>query len=138
MYSTKETKPITEIVTSYEAACELTGTTPLTLEDFAKHPVEDQDSDFSSHQLNVIAKALNGADNEFDYSDDDQYKYFPYHYWNVDKAGGPGFSCCDCGCVNSVSFVGARHSYRSSKLAIFAGTHFEDIYTRFLSPYKPK
>jgi hypothetical protein len=135
--TTTPVRPITEIVTSYEAACELTGTTPLTIEDFAKHPLEDQDSDFAAHQLNVISKAFREGV-EFDYADTDQKKWFPWFYWNVNRAGGPGFSCNDYRFDYSDSFVSARHSYPSEDTAEFAGTHFENIYNRFLAPYQPK
>jgi hypothetical protein len=135
--TTTPSRPITEIVTSYEAACELTGTTPLTIEDFAKHPAKHRDSVFASHQLNVIADALNGP-NEFDYSKANEYKYYPYFWWNVNRAGGPGFSYVDYYYDYSRSRVGARHSFRTRDFARFAGTHFEDIYNRFLSPYRPK
>jgi len=136
MNTNTETRPVTEIVTTYEAACELTGTTPLTIEDFAKHPAKHRDSDFASHQINVIADALNGPD-EFDYANHNQNKYYPWFWWKQDRAGGPGFSSRGYGCDFSDSCVGARHSFRTRELAKFAGTQFEDIYNRFLSPYRP-
>ncbi|CAG5001724.1 hypothetical protein DYBT9275_02729 [Dyadobacter sp. CECT 9275] len=133
----KTEQELIDLIISYEAACELRGVTPLTIEDFAKHPEEDRDSDFASHQLNVICSAFwNGE--KIDYTNFRQKKYEIIWVWNENTAGGSGFSFGGVLCLASASFVGARHSYPSDRIARIGATRFVDIYNRFLSPYKPK
>lgn len=127
---------ITDLATSYEAGCDLIDYTPRTLSDFDFLPEWSRESAFAGHQLDVIARALNGKDFEFDYSDDSQKKWFVYCVWNEQRAGGPGFSFGDVVCNISFSCVGARHSFKSEKLARFAGTHFESLFNQFLKPYR--
>ncbi|MDQ6477830.1 hypothetical protein [Dyadobacter sp. LHD-138] len=129
---------ITDIVISYEAACEVVEFKPLTIENFGFYPEEDRESKFASHQIDIVAKALNGKDENGnwwkpDYSDGTP-KYFPRHYWDEGAAGGPGFSFDGYIYAYSISNVGARHSFRKREHAVFAGQHFVSTYNKFLSP----
>jgi len=131
---------LVERIDSYEAACEEVGIDPLKLEDFHLFPREDQDSIFASHQIDIIARALNGKDDSGnwwtpDYTDG-TFKYWPYHIWNEEAAGGSGFSFYDCDDVYSLSVVGARHTFKLRDHAEYAGKKFESIYNRFLKPLR--
>lgn len=127
---------ITELAVSYEASCGLIDYTPRTLSDFDFLPEWSRESAYAGHQLDVIARALNGKDFEFDYSDESQQKWFVYCVWNEQRAGGPGFSFDAVYYDRSCSSVGARHSFKSEKLARFAGTHFESLFNQFFKPYR--
>jgi len=133
-------RDITEIVTSYESACEVVGIKPLNLSNFSFFPSEDQDSIFASHQIDIIARALNGKDEDGnwwtpDYTDG-TYKYYPYFYWDKVPPGGSGFSFYDCVDAFDISYVGARHTFKKSDHAVYAGKTFIAIYNRFLKPLR--
>lgn len=133
-------RSIIEIVDSYEAACEVVGIKPLKLENFSFFSKEDQDSIFASHQIDIITRALNGKDSDGNWwtpnYTDGTYKYWPYHRWSDEAAGGSGFSYDDCDYGHSVSGVGARHTFKLRDHAEYAGKKFESIYNRFLKPLR--
>jgi len=122
---------ITDVVKSYEDACQIEGSKPLTIENFAFLPKKDRQHHFAAHQLIVINRVLNEGW-EPDYSNGSEYKYYPYFIWNKDAAGGPGFSYIVYDCGNSDSFVGARLVFKSSDLAKYAGNQFLSIYNQYL------
>jgi len=133
-------RDITEIVTSYESACEVVGIKPLNLSNFSFFPLDDQDSIFASHQIDIIARALNGKTEDGnwwtpDYTDG-TWKYYPYFYWNKESAGGSGFSYRACDIGHGRSYVGARHTFKKSDHAVYAGKTFIAIYNRFLKPLR--
>jgi len=133
-------RSIEEIVTGYEAACEVVGTKPLSLSNFSIFPEEDQDSIFASHQIDIIARALNGKDESGewwtpDYTDG-TWKYIPRFYWDENAAGGSGFSFSGYGRDAAHSGVGSRHTFKNSSHAVYAGKTFIAIYNLFLKPLR--
>lgn len=126
------TLSIMDRVKSYEDACAVKGSTPLTIDDFRQFPEEQREYLFAVHKDDVINEVLN---EEWvpDWSDDDQYKYYPYFYWDEKAAGGSGFSYYDFSYGRSDSHVGSRHVYKSRELAEYAGKQFIDIYNKLHS-----
>lgn len=114
---------ITELVTSYEDACEIEGIKPLSISNFSHLPTIDQAYAFADHKLTVIRRVLNeGWTWAFGKSG-----YYPYFY--KDKAaGGSGFSCYDYSYAVDFSGVGARRIFKDEKTAIYAGKQFIDLY----------
>jgi len=114
---------ITEMVTSYEDACEIEGIKPLSLYNFSHLPSVEQAYAFADHKLVVIRRVLNeGWTWEFG-----KKGYYPYFYKD-ESAGGSGFSFGDCSRDCSSSFVGARRTFKDEKTAAYAGKQFLDLY----------
>lgn len=80
-------------IKSYEDACKDQGITPLTINDFASLPKEEQQAFFSLHKISTVRKSLNG-DWKADYLNYDQRKFYPYFY----NQSGVGFSFVDYYC----------------------------------------
>jgi len=116
-------------INSYQDACQELNIIPLTLSDFAAIPEKHRESTYAYHQLTTIAEVLNEGW-EPDYSDGNQYKYYPYFIWNEEAAGGPGFSYFVYACAYSRSSVGARLVFKTSDLAVHAGKKFLSIYNQ--------
>lgn len=124
---------IMDAVKSYEDACEFDGFEPLTIDHFGFLPEQERECQFYEHQMNVINRVLcNGW--VPDYSDSNQFKYWPYFYWDQNTAGGPGFSCHDYFCAYSRSNVGARRVYPTKELAIYVGKQFISIHNKIHKP----
>jgi hypothetical protein len=125
-------RKLADRIESYADACAEVGITPLTMSDFSALPETDRESSYAYHQLTIIARALNEGWVP-DYSDGNQYKYYPYFVWDNKAAGGSGFSfyryCYDV----SFSDVGARLVFKTSELATHAGKKFISIYNQFLT-----
>jgi hypothetical protein len=79
-------------------------------------------------KLSIIREALNEGWTP-DWSNSNEYKYYP---WFTFKAG-VGFSHSGYVSVFSRSAIGSRLCFKSSKLAMYAGTQFESIYNDFLT-----
>jgi hypothetical protein len=122
---------IMEAVKDYEDACKIEGITPMTIEQFSFLPEKDREYHFYDHQYTVINRVLNEGW-EPDYSDGTA-KYYPYLEWDEEAAGGPGFAYYLCVNVYSHSFAGARRTYRTSELAIYAGKQFIQILNKIHS-----
>lgn len=123
---------ITEVVKSYEDACEVEGIEPLTVGHFFFLPEQDREYAFADHQYTVINRVLNEGW-EPNYSNGNERKYYPYFVWEENAAGGPGFSSIDFICDYSHSYVGARRVYPTEKLAIYAGKQFIEIHNKIQS-----
>lgn len=79
-------------------------------------------------KLKIVAKALNEGW-EPDWSNRDQYKYYPWQRF----VAGSGFVPDGCGCDRSHTFVSSRLCYKSRELALYAGEQFADLYNDFFS-----
>ena len=119
-------------VGSYLDACQEIGMKPLTINDFSFLPPRDRESAFAYHQLTIIAVALNEGW-EPDWSNNSQYKYYPWFEYKKGLAGGgSGFSFDVYVYDVSTSTVGSRLVFKSRELAEYAAKQFEDIYNKFL------
>lgn len=81
-------------------------------------------------QIKLIAKALNEGWTP-DWSNDNEYKYYPW--FKMGSPSGGGFSSYDCDYWIATSYIGSRLCFKSSDLAEYAGTQFTDIYKDFLT-----
>lgn len=124
-----------ENIKTLEDACVALGTTVA--EQFPAEAVKHMtDDEVAYRELKIVAKALNQADGtawEPDWSDDNQYKYFPW--MEVDTTdgnkAGSGFSDCDYVYDDTFSDVGSRLCFKKRELALYAGKQFSEIYKRF-------
>jgi len=92
---------------------------------------EDLESDVVAYRkVKLIVKALNEGWTP-DWSDSDQYKYFPW--FNMGSSSGAGFSYDVYVCWFTVSLVGSRHCFKNRDLAKYAGQQFESIYKEFMT-----
>lgn len=105
------------------AACVALGIDPNNLPDVTKLPEGMQKPVVAHYKIMTVAKHWNG-EWEADYSNRNQYKYYP-RLWFVP---GSGFSYYDFDCDRSPTSVGARLSYATSKLAIKAGEELTEFY----------
>lgn len=99
-------RSLVERIETYADACHELGLNPLTISDFAYLPKMDQESSYAYHQLTIIARVLNEGW-EPDYSNENEYKYYPYFVWDKNPAGGSGFSFIAYYYDYSLSDVGA-------------------------------
>ena len=91
---------------------------------------EDLESDEVAYRkIKLIVKALNEGWTP-DWSDSDQYKYFPW--FNMSSSSGAGLSYLGFG-WNSCSAVGSRLCFKNRDLAKYAGQQFESIYKEFMT-----
>ncbi|WP_407497459.1 hypothetical protein [Elizabethkingia meningoseptica] len=92
---------------------------------------EDLESDEVAYRkVKLIVKALNEGWTP-DWSDSDQYKYFPW--FNMGSSSGAGFSCGDFDLWFTSSNVGSRLCFKNRDLAKYAGQQFESIYKEFMT-----
>lgn len=111
---------VTERIKSYEDACHELGLSPLKQSDFGFLPQKDQEYHFEDHKQVVIIRALNEGW-EPNYADTDEEKWYIWYKW-VGSGAGFVFDCSYF--ALSHSFVGARHEFRSQKLAEYFAKQF--------------
>jgi hypothetical protein len=119
---------ITDLVKSYEDACNIKGINPLTLSQFSFLPKEEQEAVFGFHQITTIIEVINEGWIP-DWSKHDQYKYYPW----FDMNNGSGLSFNDYDSANTCTCVGSRLCLSSSEKAKYVGEQFKDIYTKFFT-----
>ncbi|AQX84007.1 hypothetical protein ELBR111191_14730 [Elizabethkingia bruuniana] len=92
---------------------------------------EDLESDEVAYRkVKLIVKALNEGWTP-DWSDSDQYKYFPW--FNMSSSSGAGFSFFVYVHWYTYSYVGSRLCFKNRDLAKYAGQQFESIYKEFMT-----
>ncbi len=79
-------------------------------------------------KLIIIARALNEGW-EPDWTDSSETKYYP---WFNNYKPGVGFSRSGYDCWRTYASCGSRLCFKSSELAMYAGTQFIEIYNQFL------
>jgi hypothetical protein len=122
------TKLVISKETPYQDACRLLGQSELKLDNFSFLPENQREYMHSMHRVVTVIEAQKQA-RQFDWNDDDQYKYYPW--WDMETYGdaepGSGFSYY--GYVNSYAFtyVGARLSnFSAEETKFIAEAMFED------------
>lgn len=118
-------KDIKERIKTFEDACAELGVKP---EDYLVNNHPDAKGLNALAKLTIISKALN-EEWEPDWSNENEYKYYPYFKF---KKGKLAFSYSDCYYWRTLTLVCSRLSYKSPELAIYAGEQFADIYNDFL------
>lgn len=123
---------IKERVKTFSDACEVLGLNKYEQLPFNGTPPDERQTAVRCFTMMIIiAEALNEGWVP-DYSDSDQYKYYPYFQWKEDFSGF-GFSGTDPGWTCANASVGARLSFKTAALAEYAGKQFLDIYNGFIT-----
>ncbi len=117
---------ITEKIKTFEDACKALNLNPETvLPDFSVFPEIHQTALIAHAKLIIITQALN--ENKYpNWSDSDEYKYYPW--FDMRKSASGGFSYDVCVIWGTTSNVGSRLCFKSRELAEYAGTQFKDLY----------
>jgi predicted flap endonuclease-1-like 5' DNA nuclease len=121
-------KDITKRVKSYNDACVVLGIEPENEEVLTK--LGFTKDEIAYRKLKTIAKALNESW-EPDWSNSNQYKYWPWFVFSVASAG---FAFADAHYASSAAhtYVGSRLCFKTAALARYVVTQFIDIYNDFL------
>ncbi|TWP30535.1 hypothetical protein ETU09_00610 [Apibacter muscae] len=120
---------IIEKIKTFEDACKELNLNPkdftITIpNEFSKHSEA-----LTAHlKLVVITQALNEGW-EPDWSNWDEYKYYPW--FDMEDSASGGFSFGGYGDWNSISIVGSRLCFKSRELAEYAGKQFEGLYETY-------
>lgn len=117
-------------VKSFEEACIAGGYNPATvLPDVSGYPEKHRDAVTSFAMLVIIAEAINEG-KEFDWNDDEEYKWYPWFDMEVTKQNPSGFRFGVTNYVYTYSHTtgGSRLCYVSSEAAKYAAIQFEDLY----------
>ncbi|MBS1988729.1 hypothetical protein JST56_07120 [Candidatus Dependentiae bacterium] len=93
-----------------------------------KTATADQIAENAFRKLRLAAQIMNQGWKP-DWSNDNQYKYYPYFVWDNKKKG---FSFAHVGCLYTLTSVGSRLCFRTSALAEFFGKTFLSEYNDFL------
>lgn len=119
---------IMDRVKSYEDACSELKLDPKALPDFSLVPAIHRKALLNHYKLIIIAQALNEKW-VADWSDWDQYKYYP---WFQVKKTGFGFSDTYCVWSTTLTNGGSRLCFRTEELAEYAGKTFTKLYESYL------
>lgn len=113
-------------IKTFEDACKaLNINSETVIPDFSLFPKSHQKAMIAHAKLIIIAEALNEGWKP-DWSDWDQYKYYPW--FDMEKSASGGFSCNIYDSRVTASLVGSRLCFKSPELAEYAGTQFLDLY----------
>lgn len=133
-----DSKEVNETTTDFESARETLGLKPnvayIPKSGDVKRLVTDinpkhLEALIALNKLFTIAQAWNKADNFIpDFSDTDQYKYYPWFKYNKDTARFV-YTNTDSAC-NWSAHLGSRICFKTSKRAEQFGKQFEDLYNK--------
>ncbi len=106
------------------------------LPDVSMIPEQYRKPVIAQYILNVVAEVLNGKW-KADYTDNNQYKYFPWFVVNADKKrpSGFGLSYLDCACWRTFTPSGVRLCYKDRETAEYAGKTFLALYEDLYLPF---
>jgi hypothetical protein len=113
-----------ETIKTFEDACNKLGIDPV---EFEQKYSNLKKCDLAFGKLQIIYEAINDGW-EADYSNENEYKYYPYFRWNEIS----GFSFLASDCNRSLSDVGSLLSTNSEEKSEYIGEQFIDIYNDFL------
>ena len=117
------TKKATKQITSFEEACQQLGLDPdKSIPDMSAAQPKHHAALIATAKMYIIAEALNGGWIP-DWSNYDEYKYFPYFEMASFRFGGS-----HCNNSSAYSTGGSRLVYRTRALADYAGQTFLDLY----------
>lgn len=122
-------KDIRKRIKTYPDACEFLGVEPIVDEVLLK--LGFTKDEIAYRKLKTIAKALNEGW-EPDWTNSNQYKYWPWFVYNHNNSAGFGFAHTDNAAANTATHIGSRLCFKTRELAAYAGEQFEDIYNDFL------
>ena len=114
-------------IKTFEDACKKTGIETTEPEIKAAH-IEPVKAMIAYYKLVIIFLAINNGWKP-DWSDNNQWKYYPWFYV---LSSGFGFADSGCGCAPSGTIVGSRLCFESEEKADYAEKQFAVIYKEFL------
>lgn len=156
----KDERPITERVKTFEDACKELGEDHKLVQQFkAIQEAIAEDKEATAYfKLGIITAALNEGW-EPDFTNDDEYRYYPYLYlwtkeeledkdeaWKDDhnlqlwRGGGRSSYGANCGLAAAYSSsawsyayanFSARLAHKTEKLAIYSGKQFTELWTNY-------
>lgn len=116
-------------IKTFEDACLVLKLDPeKIIPDFSLFPVEEQSAMQAHSKLIIIAKAING-DWVPDWTNWDQYKYFPW--FEMGSSSGVGFSDYDFVRWLSLSGIGSRLCFKDRDTAKYVGNQFLELYKTY-------
>lgn len=119
---------------TFQDACKVEGLDPKkVLPDFSGYPAKDRKAMVAHAKLVIIAKAANRLVNggkpwKADFSNHDQWKYYPWFY---QEKGSAGFRFDVYDHWISYSNVGSRLCFVSSDTAKYVGKTFIKLYNEY-------
>lgn len=156
----KDERPITERVKTFEDACKELGEDHKLVQQFkAIQEAIAEDKEATAYfKLGIITAALNEGW-EPDFTNDDEYRYYPYLYlwtkeeledkdeaWKDDhnlqlwRGGGISSNGAACGLASAISYfawssaralISARLAHKTEELAIYSGKQFTELWTNY-------
>ena len=133
----KVIKTYTDLKT-FEDACQVEKLNPKKIiPDFKLYPAKDRKAMIAHAKLVIIARAANRLANgnkawKADFSNHDQYKYYPWFYQESGKSGSSGFPCYDCDAWYSAAGVGSRLCFISWEVGKYVGETFIKLYREYM------
>ena len=116
-------------IKTFEDACIKENLDPNTvIPDFSLFPENDRQAMIAHAKLIIIAKAING-DWVPDWTDSDQWKYYPW--FKMGSSSGVGFSYGVCAYWYTGSRVGSRLCFENREKAKYVGTQFQELYKSY-------
>ena len=132
---TKKEDPEFDYITikSFEDACKKEGINPESLPEGSMIPAQFRKAIIAAYKLFIIFKAINNGWAP-DWSNWNQYKYFPWFEVKASKAqsSGFGFSDTDCGYTSAHTKVGSRLCTDIRDKALYIARAFQEEYKEFL------
>ncbi len=121
-------------IKTYEDACNVLNINPAEDLPYANPANAKQESLNAFAKLETIVKAINGDEAFPDWTNSNQWKYYPWFWMNKASktVSGLGLSYFDYVCDTSVSYVGSRLVFDSKEKAKYAANQFNDIYEKFM------
>jgi hypothetical protein len=116
-------KDIAKRVKTYEDACAILGIKPVRIYGFTKDEI-------AYRKLKTIVAALNEGWAP-DWTDNNQWKYFPWFTYNGAYAG-LAYAHTIHAASYTAAAIGSRLCFKTRELATYAGKQFIDIYNDFL------
>lgn len=113
-------------IKTFEDACASLNLDPTSvIPDFSSFPENDRKAMIAHAKLIIINQALNEGWKP-DWSNDDEYKYYPW--FDMEESASGGFAYHACGSWSTATLVGSRLCFKSRDLAKYAGTQFKELY----------
>ncbi len=112
-------------IKDYSELCKKYKIKELKISDFKFLPKEEQEKSLAYHQIKTIERIYNGIDWVLDWSNTNQYKYYPYFVYKVGSSLVFYGSDCDSICCS-----GQVAYFKDEKTSTFVGKTFIDIYRK--------
>ena len=120
-------------IKTFEDACKQLELDPEVIPDVSMLPEEFRKAIINGYKLFIIYKAINNGWTP-DWTNWNQYKYYPWFEVKASKAvsSGFGFSDSDYGSTYSVTYVGSRLCTDTREKALYIASTFQEVYKEYL------